>query len=56
MDYFVDHLGNFLCLDRGSTLAVYGSVKVLTDLIKNILICVPKMNEGLTGLERHEGE
>ncbi len=22
----------------------------------NILICVPKMNEGLTGLERHEGE
>ncbi len=24
--------------------------------IKNILICVPKMNEGLTGLERHEGE
>ncbi len=20
------------------------------------LICVPKMNEGLTGLERHEGE
>ncbi len=21
-----------------------------------ILICVPKMNEGLTGLERHEGE
>ncbi len=23
---------------------------------KNILICVLKMNEGLTGLERHEGE
>ncbi len=23
---------------------------------KNILICVPKMNEGLMGLERHEGE
>ncbi len=22
----------------------------------NILICVPKMNEGLTGLEQHEGE
>ncbi len=56
MDYFVDHLGNFLCLDLGSTLAVYGRVKVLTDLIENILICVPKMNEGLTGLERHEGE
>ncbi len=24
--------------------------------IKNILICVQKMNEGLTGLERYEGE
>ncbi len=24
--------------------------------IKNILIHVTKMNEGLTGLERHEGE
>ncbi len=25
-------------------------------LIKNILICVPKVIEGLTALERHEGE
>jgi len=24
--------------------------------LKNILICVLKMNEGLTGVERHEGE
>jgi len=24
--------------------------------IKNIFICVPKMNEGLRGLERHKGE
>ncbi len=31
-------------------------VKKLSDFIKNSLICVPKMNEGLTGLERHEGE
>ncbi len=30
-------------------------VRELSDLIKNILICVPNMNE-LTGLERHEGE
>ncbi len=28
----------------------------LSDFIKNILICAPKMNEGLMGLERHEGE
>ncbi len=26
------------------------------DFIKNILICVPKMNKGLMGLEQHEGE
>ncbi len=31
-------------------------VRELTDFIKNILMCVQKMNEGLTGLERHEGE
>ncbi len=24
--------------------------------IKNILVCVPKINEGLTGLEKHEGK
>ncbi len=27
----------------------------LSDLIKNVLICVPKMNEG-KGLERYDGE
>ncbi len=27
----------------------------LFDFIKNILICVLKMKENLTGLERHEG-
>ncbi len=26
------------------------------DFIKNTLNCVPKMNEGLMGLERHEAE
>ncbi len=31
-------------------------VRELSDFIKNILIYVPKMNEGFTGLERHEGE
>ncbi len=28
----------------------------LSDFTKNVLICVPKMNEGLTGLEQHESE
>ncbi len=31
------------------------SIKLLK-FIKNILICVPRMNEGLAGLERYEGE
>ncbi len=31
-------------------------VRKLSDFVKNILICVSKMNEGLMGLERYEGE
>ncbi len=56
MDYFNDVLLMFLDLDRVRIPAVYGRVKELLEFITNILICVPKMNEGLTGLERHEGE
>ncbi len=56
MDYFNNILTIFLCLDRGRTLAVYEKVRELLDFIKNILICFQKMNEGLTGLEWHEGE
>ncbi len=55
MDYFNDVLTTFLGLERVNTIAIYGARK-LSDFIKNILICVPKMNEGLTCLERHEGE
>ncbi len=56
MDYFTNLLTTFLDLDRVNYVAVYGRVKELSECIKNILICVPKMNKGLTGLERHEGE
>ncbi len=56
MDYFTDVLATFLCVDRGNILAVYGRVRELSEFIKNILICVPKMNEGFAGMERHEGE
>ncbi len=56
MDYFTDVLAMFLDLDHGSILAVYGRVRELSEVIKNITICVPKMNEGLTDLERHQGE
>ncbi len=45
----------FLDVDCVRILAVYGRIRELSECIKNILICVPKMNEGLTGLEQHEG-
>ncbi len=54
MDYFNDLLGTFLSLDHVRILAVYGRIRELSEFIKNILICVPKMNEGLTGFEGHE--
>jgi len=37
-------------------LEAYGGEIQLSDLIKNILICVSKINESLTGLEQHEVE
>ncbi len=57
MDYFNDVLATFQSLDRVRILAVDGRVRELSEFIKNILIFfVPNMNEGLTGLERHEGK
>ncbi len=44
MDYFTDVLATFLHVDRGNILAAYGRVRKLSDFIKNILICVPKIN------------
>ncbi len=54
MNYFINVFTTFLGLERGSCIAV--KVRKLLTFIKNILICVPKMNEGLTGLERHQCE
>ncbi len=54
MDYFNAVLAMFL--DRVRAFAVYRRVRELSEFIKNILICVPKMNRGFMGLERHEGE
>jgi len=42
--------------ERGNVIALNAGLTEPSDLIKNILICVPKMNEGLMGVERHEGE
>ncbi len=56
INYFTDVFATFLDLDRGNYITVYGRVRELSEFIKNISICVLKMNGGLTGLERHEGE
>ncbi len=55
MDYFNDVLTMFLCLERGSTLAVYGGSESSRNSSK-YRICVQKMDKGLAGLEYHEGE
>ncbi len=55
--FCIDVLTTFLGLECVSCVSKYlCRVRKLSDLIKNILICVPKMNEGLTGMERYEGE
>ncbi len=51
MDYFNDVLATFLGLECGNCYLC--RVRKLLDFIKNILICVLKMIEGLTDLERH---
>jgi len=56
LDYFNYFFTNFSGLAEWNYLEAYEGVRQLSDFIKNILICVLKMNEGLTGLEQHEGE
>ncbi len=56
MNCFTDVFISFWVWEHFSCIAVYGRVKELSDSIINILICVPKMNKGLMGLERHEVE
>ncbi len=54
-NYFNNVFTTFLGLERFRSIAVYAGSEN-SDFIKNILICVPKMNEYLTGLEKQEGE
>ncbi len=56
MDYFTNVLFTFLDLGTLQLCCCLWRDLEHSDLIKNILICVSEMNEGLTGLERHEGE
>ncbi len=53
MDYFNSVITTFLGLQQVSCIAFYGGSD---SFIKYILICLLKMNEGLTGLEQREGE
>jgi len=56
MDYFNNVFTIFLDLKRSNDIAAYVWFRNLSDFMKNILICVPKMNEGITDLGWHEGE
>ncbi len=49
MDYLPMSL-LFLNVDPINSIAVYGRIRELSEFIKNIFICVPKMNE------RHGGK
>jgi len=48
MDYFNDVFSTFMDLKSGICVASLWRDRKLSDFIKNIFICVPKMNEGLT--------
>jgi len=56
--YIIEVHLEILGLESGCCIAVYVGVRKLLEFIKkkNIFICVPKMNKGLTGVERHEDE
>jgi len=56
MNHFKFVFSTFMDLESFSGFAFNAGLVEPSDLIKNILICVPKMNEGLTGVEQHEGE
>ncbi len=51
MDYFTDVLNV-----SGPKISVALAGQKALEFHQNILICVQKMNKGLTGLEQHEGE
>ncbi len=56
MDYFNYILTTFLGFELGSCLCCLYGVWKLSDFIKYIFICVPKMNKGIEGLGKYEGE
>ncbi len=55
MDYFNNVLTTFLCLDRGSSLAVYGGLESSQISLKYRNLCF-KDERRSYGLKQHEGE
>ncbi len=56
MDYFNYVFTTFLGLERVSCIVVTAGSESFRISSKNILMCVPKMNEGLTGLKQQDDE
>ena len=57
MNYFKNmSLVPFWVFESVNYLAVNAGLTEPSDFIRNILICVLKMNEGLTTVEQHKGE
>jgi len=56
MNYFKYVFSSFLGIGSVNYLVGNAGLTEPSDFMKNILICVLKMNEGLTGVEQHEGE
>ncbi|XP_051765826.1 multiple C2 and transmembrane domain-containing protein 1 isoform X5 [Ctenopharyngodon idella] len=54
MNCFKYVFSSFLGTESVNYIAVNGGLTEPSDFIKNILICVLKMNKGLTGVERYE--
>ncbi len=52
MDYFTDVLITFLGLGKFQLHCCLWRVRNLLDFIKNILVCVTKINQGIMGLEQ----
>jgi len=56
MEYILKKNSFFLGRQVSIPLAAYVAVIHLSNLLKNIFICVPKTNKGLMGLIQHWGE
>jgi len=54
MNCFKYVFSSFLGIASVNCLAANAGFTEPSDFMKNISICVPKMNEGLTGVEQHE--